>query len=69
MDRDKELKKLGARIREMRINKNMTQAQLASACALDRNYVGMVERGERNPTYISLCAIAKGLSTEVSELV
>ena len=48
---EKELSKLGQIIREKREAKNLTQVEVAEKAQLDRNYIGMVERGERNPSY------------------
>ena len=33
------------------------------------NYIGMLERGERNPTYFTLLAVANGLDVELYELI
>lgn len=68
MNRVTELKKLGSRIRAIRMEKNMTQMQFAKACVLDRNYIGMLERGERNPTYITLLKLSEQLGVSVSQL-
>ena len=35
----------------MRIAASLTQEQIAIKLGIARNYVGMVERGERNPTF------------------
>ncbi len=69
MNKSAELKELGKRIRAVRMTKSMTQAQFASACGLDRNYIGMLERGERNPTYITLLSIARKLGLPFSRLI
>ena len=69
MDKTKELKKLGARLRSLRIEKGMTQSAFAKECSFDRNYIGMLERGERNPTYITLLSIAQQLGIPVSQLI
>lgn len=66
---EKELSKLGQIIREKREAKNLTQVEVAEKAQLDRNYIGMVERGERNPSYLSLLKIASGLGMEVYELI
>ena len=66
---EKELSKLGQIIREKREAKNLTQVEVAKKAQLDRNYIGMVERGERNPSYLSLLKIASGLGMEVYELI
>ena len=49
--RDEDLKLLGARIRQMRQVRGLSQEQLALEAGLDRSYVGGVERGERNITF------------------
>lgn len=64
-----ELDYLGKLIREKREAKGLTQIEVAEKAQLDRNYIGMVERGERNPSYLSLIKIAKGLDTTVYQLI
>lgn len=64
-----ELITLGKIIREKREIHNITQVELASRAGLDRNYIGMVERGERNPSFLSLQKIAQGLGIPVNELI
>lgn len=64
-----ELVQLGQIIREKRESKNLTQVQVAEKARLDRNYIGMVERGERNPSYLSLIKIAQGLDIHVYQLI
>jgi transcriptional regulator with XRE-family HTH domain len=63
------LKELGRIIREKREEKGLTQIEVAEKAELDRNYIGMVERGERNPSYLSLIKIAKGLNITVDQLI
>ena len=63
------LKELGNRIRAIRLQHRLTQIELAIKCEFDRNYIGMLERGERNPTYLTLCKIAKHLEMSVSDLI
>lgn len=60
---------LGNRIREIRTQKDLTQAELAEKCGCNRNYISMLERGERNPSYKSLVMIADGLDVKISKLV
>ncbi|OGP87448.1 MAG: hypothetical protein A2156_13420 [Deltaproteobacteria bacterium RBG_16_48_10] len=66
--RDEDFKLLGARIRQMRQVRGLSQEQLALEAGLDRSYVGGVERGERNITFNSLCRIARALKTDVATL-
>lgn len=63
------LQQLGAHVRNLRTKKSMTQVELANKCGLDRNYIGMLERGERNPSYLTLVKIASGLGLSMSNLL
>lgn len=63
------LNNLGQIIREKREVLGLTQIEVAQKAGLDRNYIGMVERGERNPSYLSLMKIAKGLNMTVDQLI
>ena len=63
------LNNLGQIIREKREALGLTQIEVAEKAGLDRNYIGMVERGERNPSYLSLIKIASGLNMSVDQLI
>jgi transcriptional regulator with XRE-family HTH domain len=62
------LKKLGARIRKLRIKEGFSQEELAFNAYLDRSYIGEIERGERNTSFLNLHKIAKALKISVSAL-
>ena len=59
----------GKRVRQLRIQKNMTQEQFAQKCDLHKNYIGMIERGERNPSLINIEIIACTFEISLSELL
>ena len=63
------LHNLGHIIREKREAVGLTQIEVAEKAGLDRNYIGMVERGERNPSYLSLIKLANGLNLTVDQLI
>jgi transcriptional regulator with XRE-family HTH domain len=63
------LKQIGNRIRELRLDADLSQEKLSFACNLDRTYIGSVERGERNISVINLRKIAQALNIEVSILL
>ena len=67
--RKEELIKLGQIVRNKRIQRNLTQTELSTRSKVDRNYIGMLERGERNPSYLSLLKIASGLEMSINELL
>jgi transcriptional regulator with XRE-family HTH domain len=58
----------GKRLKELRISKKLTQIELAEICGLHPNYIGMVERGERNPSLINIDKLAKALNLNITEL-
>jgi transcriptional regulator with XRE-family HTH domain len=54
----------GKRVRELRKAKKLSQLQLADKVGVDRSYVGLLERGERNPSLEVIAEIAKALGTK-----
>lgn len=63
------LKEFGLRIKELRQERGLTQEQFATKSGLHKNYIGMIERGERNPSLINIEIIAKGLEISISKLM
>jgi transcriptional regulator with XRE-family HTH domain len=60
---------LGARIRELRLRKGLSQEELAHASGLDRTYISSCERGKRNASLLTLYRIAAALRVEPAELL
>ncbi|RDF82043.1 helix-turn-helix domain-containing protein [Levilactobacillus brevis] len=65
----KELLSLGSKVRYTRESVNLSQERLAEKIGIHRTYVGMIERGEKNPTFIMLLRFSKALNISVTELV
>ncbi len=61
-------KQLGYRIRYLRQNKGLSIEALALEAEINRNYLGDLERGMRNPTVVVLNKIAKALEVDLSTL-
>lgn len=64
-----QLKKLGARIRCIREEKEMSLQDLGNVIGKDRQSIQSVEKGKFNPSYIYLLQICEGLEIELDELV
>lgn len=65
---DDDLLAIGRQIARLRSARRMSQEQLAELAGLHRNYVGLVERGQRNPRLKTLIAIAEALNATLAEL-
>lgn len=59
---------LGQRVKQLRLQKGLSQEALAERCGLDRTYVSGIERGVRNPTLEVLHIIANGLNIDLASL-
>jgi transcriptional regulator with XRE-family HTH domain len=62
-------KKIGYAVRGRRESRDLSQEKLAELASVHRNFVGQIERGERNCTINSLVRIAAGLRCKPSELL
>jgi transcriptional regulator with XRE-family HTH domain len=62
-------KHFGIVLRRVREAANLSQEELASQAQLHRNYVGLLERGERTPTILIVERLAKALGTTMSKLL
>jgi transcriptional regulator with XRE-family HTH domain len=69
LDDKKFLQNLGLRIRERRLAKNWSQAELAERCQLHRTFIGSVERGERNISVLNLRLMTKVLRVPLNALL
>lgn len=65
---DRELLTLGREVRRLRKAADLSQEDLAGLSGLHVNYVGGVERGERNVGVKALLRLAQGLCVHPSEL-
>ncbi len=59
----------GKRLRQLRQKRGFTQEELAERAHLHRNYIGGVERGERNISLINIVELAHALSVKPADLL
>lgn len=69
-DSEKRIKtQFGARLRQLRKARGLSQESLALICNLDRTYIGGVERGERNISLVNIHKIAGALKIAARDLL
>ena len=62
-------RQFGKAVKAIRLQKGMTQQELADACGLDISYIGQIERGQRNPTLGVIQGISSVLGVRMSQLL
>jgi transcriptional regulator with XRE-family HTH domain len=67
--KDQNLLALGREVRRLRDAKGFSQEELAERSGLHRNYIGGIERGERNVGITALIRLARGLGLHPSEIL
>jgi len=65
---DRVLVGLGEALCALRKERNLSQEQLSLETGVHRNYIGGIERGERNPTVVVIATLAAGMGTSLSDL-
>ncbi len=63
------LLELGARVRRLRKDRRLTRQRLSEESGLHYTFVGAIERGERNPTLLTLQKLAQGLGVPLARVV
>lgn len=64
----RDLQKFGKKLKFLRLEKGLTQLELAEILDMSPNFVGMIERGERNTTIENVFKIARALGIKPSNL-
>jgi transcriptional regulator with XRE-family HTH domain len=59
---------LGSVLREARSERRVSQEELGLRTGVHRNYIGGIERGERNPSVTTIATLADALDLKLSEL-
>ena len=61
-------KKFGLRLREIRLQRRMTQEQFAETIGMSVDFLSLIERGVNSPSFAALERIAKRLRLQVTDL-
>jgi transcriptional regulator with XRE-family HTH domain len=59
---------LGLRIKKIRLEKNLTQQELASLCDFEKSNMSRIENGGTNPTILTLRKISEALEVNLAYL-
>jgi len=68
MSDSKFLSVLGARIRKLRLKKDMTQNELAMLCNFEKASMSRIESGQTNMTILTMVKISKALDVDIKDL-
>lgn len=63
------LEVFGQNVRRLRVERGLSQEQLADKAGLHRTYIGMIERAEKNITLCNMEKVAVALGVSVSSLI
>jgi transcriptional regulator with XRE-family HTH domain len=66
--RSRSLKLFADHLRELREKRGLSQTRLGELAGLNRNYVGDIERGQRNPCLDNILKLSEGLNVSPTEL-
>ena len=61
--------KFGKRLKELRLQKGLSQETLANIADLDRTYIPSIEKGERNVSITVIEKLAKALGLSMTDLI
>ena len=59
----------GKRLRELRLERGLSQEKLAEIAELHRNYVGVLERAGQSPSLDAICKLAAALRVKPADLL
>lgn len=63
------LKELGLKIKVERTKKGLSQEKLAELASLSRPTIGLIERGESEPSIVKVAQIADALGIKLCDLL
>jgi len=68
VQRSQESVALGMAVRDLRRCAGLSQEELGDRSGMHRTYVGGIERGERNPSWLNIVRLSEALASHPSDL-
>ena len=68
MGNEQFLAELGSRIKQIRMEKKMSQISLAAKCDFEKASMSRIESGKTNSTILTLRKISRALEVDMSDL-
>lgn len=62
-------RRFGLRLRQLRLERSLTQIRMATEFGIDRSFISDVERGRKSISLLTLEIMALGLNISLSELL
>ncbi len=66
---DKTIQQMAQRLKQVRLQQNLTQAEVAKRADTDTNYYAKIERGEATPSLKTFEKIVKALKVKSSDIL
>ena len=66
---ESESKKLGKNLKRIRIEKKLSQVDIAKVLKMSRGFISNVENGKANPTLATIAKLAKAVEVSTDELM
>ena len=63
------VQQFGKKVRQLRLQRGISQERLGQLAKVHRTYIGMIERAEKNITITNMEKIARALGKRVADLV
>ena len=65
----KESLRLGENLKQIRLQKNISQSDLAKILGVNKSYISNIENGKMNPTLSTIANLAQKLEVTTNELL
>lgn len=62
-------RQFGAKLRQLRLDKRLSQEEVALEAGLDLTTINEIEMGSRNPSLVTIAKIARALNKDLSVLL